>query len=121
MEHIKYFVVFIPPRLSHQPNTTSLEESVFMAIYCGREQQTALRSSRKVLCIFVRFQQNVNFSKNFHKRPNIKLQLNLSNGSRVDTEKQAVGETDRYDAFANAPKKEKKMWMRKMLELKITA
>lgn len=48
-------IIFIPPRVSQKPATTSKEENAFMAVKCRRQKQKALRSSCKVPYIFTRF------------------------------------------------------------------
>jgi hypothetical protein len=89
--------MFVPPRLSKQPDTISLDDNPFMAIY-----------SRKCPSFFPPILIEIGISQQiFIKVSNTKFHGNSSSGSRADTWGQTDGlhEANRsFSDYGNVPK-----------------
>jgi hypothetical protein len=101
----------MPPRLSYQPDTISLEESDFIAIYCCRQQQNILglrvkfRHFSPVLTTFgiSRHIFMKVLSINFHGNPPSGSRANTVHGDERTSMTQLTGA---FHDNANAPNSE---------------
>jgi hypothetical protein len=95
-------VMFVPPRLSKQPDTISLDDKPFMAIYSGL--RVSVRHFFPPILIEIGISRQI-----FIEVSNAKFQGNPSSGSRADTCGQMDGRTDMtltgaFPNYGNAPK-----------------